>query len=105
MNNMAATLIEVSIRARAVAMQAAAGDSDRPRSITFKASRALEILGHAIEYLSDQYFYDESILPKDNAVLEAVQLLMVRNHDVYFGCPPVRTLRERWQLFLHPYQE
>lgn len=102
---MAATLTEISIRARALATQADLLHPDRPRHITLKAARALGILGDAIEYLSDQNFYDERTLPKDNAILEAVQLLMTRNHEVYFACPPVRTFSERWQLFLHPGQD
>jgi hypothetical protein len=105
MNTMATTLTEISIRARALATEAAKVDPDRPRHITFKAARAMERLGHAIEYLSDQYVDGQSILPRDHAILEAVQLLMVSNHQIYFDCPPVRTLRERWQLFLHPHQE
>jgi hypothetical protein len=103
MNLMAATLSSISVDAFALVSPVPAAYPDRPRHITFSAGRALEMLGHAIEYLSDEYFCDESSV-LDRAHLEAVQILMSLNHDVYFACPPVMTLRERWHSILHPHR-
>ena len=36
-----------------------------------------------------------------DARLEAVQLLMGINRKIYFSCPPVPTLGERWRALLH----
>lgn len=73
------------------------------RHISYKTARTLEILAHAIEYLTNDYFYQESgDSPVDDARLKAVQLLMTLNREVYLACPRVPTLRERWHSFLHP---
>ncbi len=71
------------------------------RRICHKAGRALEILGHAIEYLSDEYFYNESSSPASKAHLEAVQLLMKFNREIYLACPEVPAFRDRLRSFLH----
>lgn len=72
----------------------------RRRRITPPAGHALEILGHAIEYLTDEMVHQgEEIFPK-NAHLEAVQLLMHVNRQVYFECPVVPTLSERLRSIL-----
>lgn len=64
----------------------------RRRRITQQSGRALEILGHAIEYLADEYAHD-GFAAKDHAGrLEAIQLLIRVNRDIYFACPAV----ERW---------
>src|ERR1017187_4134898 len=104
MNLMAATLSSISVDAFALVSPVPAAYPDRPRHITFSAGRALEMLGHAIEYLSDEYFCGEPSVALERAHLEAVQILMSLNHDVYFACPPVMTLRERWHSFLHPHR-
>ncbi len=75
--------------------------SDRPRHISFKAARALEIIGHAIEYLSDESFRDAFSDQENRAHLEALQILMALNRKIYLACPPARTLRERLHSFLH----
>ena len=105
MNFMAAASITgISVDAYALASPVPALYPDRPRHITYKAVRALEMLGHAIEYLSDVSFCNESSAALEHAHLEAVQILMSLNHEVYFACPPVLTLRERWHSFLHPHR-
>ena len=101
---MAASLSSISVDAFALVSPVPAAYPDRPRHITFSAGRALEMLGHAIEYLSDEYFCGEPSVALERAHLEAVQILMSLNHDVYFACPPVMTLRERWHSFLHPHR-
>lgn len=74
---------------------------NRPRRVSFRADRALEIIGHAIEYLSDESFRETSSGQEDRARLEAVQILMSVSRKIYFACPPARPLSERWHSFLH----
>ncbi|HTF61665.1 MAG TPA: hypothetical protein VK638_03030 [Edaphobacter sp.] len=60
------------------------------RRTTPEAGLALEVLGHAIEYLADEYVHEADLLsfsfPGDSRV-EAIQLLMVANRQVYYACP------------------
>ncbi|MDR3723795.1 MAG: hypothetical protein P4K83_04825 [Terracidiphilus sp.] len=75
----------------------------RPEALTFgrrrridrKSGQALEILGHAIEYLTDEFVHDGGFLSSDKGQLEAVQLLMAVNREIYFECPQIPTLGER----------
>jgi hypothetical protein len=73
----------------------------RPRRISSEAGHALEILGHAIEYLSDEFVYRGGELTQHNPEVEAVQLLMALNREVYFSCPEVRTWGERLRTLLN----
>ena len=85
----------------------------RPRSrrITAEAGRALEILGHAIEYLSDEFIHDGGFsrcsnawgsgeLAARNGQMQAMQLLMALNRQVYYECPEVPTFGERCRALL-----
>jgi len=74
--------------------------SNRRRRITPQAGHALEILGHAIEYLTDEYVNEGGTLPMHSERLEAVQMLMERNRQIYFSCPEVPTLGERLHTIL-----
>ena len=67
------------------------------RRITPQAGRALEILGHAIEYLSDEFAHAGGSLSAHNAQVEAVQLLMEIDRQIYFACPEVPSMAERWR--------
>ncbi len=71
------------------------------RRITPRAGHALEKLGHAIEYLSDEFVYETRAVSANLAQLEAVQLLMALNREVYFECPEVPSFGERWRAILH----
>jgi hypothetical protein len=73
----------------------------RRRHISQQAGRALEILGHAIEYLTDEFIHQGVSLSAKNEQLEAVQLLMALNRQVYFECPEVPTFGERCRALLH----
>jgi hypothetical protein len=68
------------------------------RRTTPEAGFALEILGHAIEYLADEYVHEaglqSSIFSGDPRV-EAIQLLMAANRQVYYACPVVPSLSQR----------
>jgi hypothetical protein len=74
---------------------------NRRRRISPRAGHALEILGHAIEYLTDEFVHSGASLSSSNSQLEAVQLLMARNREVYFECPEIPSLGERYRAFLH----
>ncbi len=73
----------------------------RRRRISPEAGRALEILGHAIEYLSDEFAHAGGSLSAHNAQVEAVQLLMAVNRQIYFACPEVPSIGDRWRAMLH----
>jgi hypothetical protein len=77
------------------------GGSGRRRRITPQAGRALEILGHAIEYLSDEFVHEGKPFTAENEQIKAVQLLMALNRQVYFECPVVPTLADRFRAVLH----
>lgn len=70
------------------------------RRISPQAGRALTILGHAIEYLSGEFASGaDSFLPREDQV-QAVQLLMAINRQVYMECPEVSSFGERWRALL-----
>ncbi|MGD0630487.1 MAG: hypothetical protein ABR987_14110 [Terracidiphilus sp.] len=75
--------------------------SNRLRRITPQAGHALEILGHAIEYLTDEYVHQGGDMSPRNGPLEAVQLLMARNREIYYACPEVATVGDRVRAMLH----
>jgi hypothetical protein len=70
------------------------------RQITPQAGKALEKLGHAIEYLTDEFVHSGASFSSSNSQLEAVQLLMAINRRVYFECPEVPTFGERLRSLL-----
>jgi hypothetical protein len=78
--------------------------SKRPRYIAPQAGRALEILGHAIEYLTDEFVHESGSLFANDGRIKAVQLLMGLNRQVYFECPEEPTFGERCRSILHPNQ-
>lgn len=59
------------------------------RRVSAQAGHALEILGHAIEYLADEYVHEDGSFSSHNGQIEAIQLLMARNRAVYFSCPEI----------------
>ena len=75
------------------------GSRSTRRRTTPEAGFALEVLGHAIEYLADEYAHEagslSSIHSQDPRV-EAMQLLMAANRQVYYACPLVPSLYERF---------
>ena len=74
---------------------------NRRRRITPRAGHALEILGHAIEYLTDEFIHNGAQMSPGNGELEAVQLLMALNRQVYFECPEVLTVVDRLRSAFH----
>ncbi|HEV2486398.1 MAG TPA: hypothetical protein VGT08_12770 [Terracidiphilus sp.] len=71
------------------------------RRISPQAGHALEILGHAIEYLADEIVHEGGSFSPDNGQLQAVKLLMALNRQIYFECPEVPPFGKRLLSFLH----
>lgn len=67
--------------------------------ITPAAGHALELLGHAIEYLTDELIHQGRMVSAHDAQVEAIQLLMALNRQVYYECPVVPTFTERLRAF------
>jgi hypothetical protein len=72
----------------------------RRRRISPEAGHGLEILGHAIEYLTDEYIYEGGQFNLGDPQVQAVLLLMERNREIYFACPEVPGLGERFRGLL-----
>ena len=76
----------------------------RTRRITPEAGRAIEMLGHAIEYLADEFALEcrsRDFMPAGkHARVAAIELLMARNREIYFSCPTVPTLGEKLRSLL-----
>lgn len=72
----------------------------RRRRISPEAGRALEILGHAIEYLADEWVHAGGSCSAHNAQVEAIQLMMGINRQIYFECPEVPSFGKRWRVLL-----
>jgi hypothetical protein len=71
------------------------------RRISPQAGHALEILGHAIEYLSDEFVHAGGSFSAHDGQVEAVQLLMQINRQIYLDCPEIPTLSERCRNLFH----
>lgn len=84
----------------AVTSQTAFG-AMRRRRISPEAGHALEILGHAIDYLIDEYVHESGAFSWHDPQLQAAQLLMSLNREIYFACPEVPSLAERLRPLLH----
>ncbi len=67
------------------------------RRITPQAGHALEKLGHAIEYLSDELI----VAPEDSkGRMQAILLLMEVNRRIYAECPEVLSFGQRLATML-----
>jgi hypothetical protein len=72
----------------------------RRRLISPEAGHALEILGHAIEYLADEYAHRGGSFSAHDGEVEALQLLMGVNRQIYFDCPEAPSMADRWRALL-----
>jgi hypothetical protein len=97
----ATTTTGFSIPAYAPAVSTTCVRANRRRRITPQAGRALDLLAHAIEYLTDEFVHQGLAYSSKDAQLEAVQMLMALNRQVYFECPEVPTFGERCRALLH----
>jgi hypothetical protein len=70
------------------------------RQISPISGMALEVLGHAIEYLADEYAFHAGRLAAIHAhdpQVEAIQILMAANRAVYYDCPIVPAFSVRFK--------
>ena len=74
---------------------------DRGRYISPRAGHALEILGHAIEYLADELVHEAKPVDACESQVQAIQILMAIDRQVYYECPVVPTFTERLRAFFH----
>jgi hypothetical protein len=95
----ASTITGFSMPASALAVPLAHERTNR--RITSRAGRAREILAHAIEYLTSENVHTDLSFSARNEQLEAVQLLMALNRQVYFECPKAPSFSERCRAMLH----
>jgi hypothetical protein len=68
------------------------------RRISPAEGKALELLGHAIEYLADEFVLHSGRIPSLHAQdpqIQALQLLMAANRQVYYSCPLITPMRTR----------
>jgi len=98
---MAAASTSFPISAPASTLPVSRVRPNRCRRITPQAGRALDILAHAIEYLTDEFVQQGLEFSARNEQLQAVQLRMALNRQVYFECPEVHTFGERCRKMLH----
>ena len=63
---------------------------------------ALEKLGHAIEYVTDEYIHEGCQGGFQSPRVEAIQLLMSANREIYYACPIVPSLWERIRRLFAP---
>lgn len=67
------------------------------RRITPDAGHALEKLGHAIDYLTDEFM----VAPEDSkGCMQAILLLMEVNRGIYADCPEVPSFGQRFATML-----
>ena len=73
------------------------------RRISPQASRAIRLLGHAIEYLANEFLHDSHPPNAQKERLQAVRMLMALNSEVYSECPEMPeapSFQERCRQFL-----
>jgi hypothetical protein len=73
------------------------------RRLSPESAQGLEILGHAIEYLADEYavdLADKGPLGNADPRIEAIQTLKALNRAVYFSGAEVQPVWQRIRLWL-----
>jgi hypothetical protein len=73
---------------------------NRKRRISPRAGHALQMLGHAIEYLTDEFVHEGGALSAHNGQIAAIQLLMARNRAIYLSCPEIPGFGNQCRAFL-----
>lgn len=69
------------------------------RRIDPETGRVLVILSHAIEYLVDEFVHDGEAV---RGQVQAIQLPMGLNRQIYLECPEVPSFRQWLLSLLHP---
>jgi hypothetical protein len=77
-----------------------AGRTWSRRRVASRAAHAQKILGHAIEYLTDEFVQNGESNSADSDLLEAVKLLMALNHKAYHESAQAPTLWQQLHTFL-----
>ena len=77
----------------------------RRRSIDPQSGHALVILGHAIEYLTDEFIAEGGSFAANRGPVDAIQLLMALNREIYFSCPERPTFGQWLRSSLRRMQE
>lgn len=90
-----------SVRILAPVIPATEVRRHRRRRISPQSGHALEILGHAIGYLTDEFVLDGGSFSAHEPRIEAIQLLIARNRQIYFACPELPTFAERCRALFH----
>jgi hypothetical protein len=70
------------------------------RRLSLEAGRAMEKLGYAIEYLSDEFVNDARIDNAHDDRLEAIEILMALNRQIYLESPEFVSLGQRLNTWL-----
>jgi hypothetical protein len=70
------------------------------RRLTPEAGRGMEKLGHAIEYLSDEFVNDSANGIRYDDRLEAIEILMALNRQIFMDAPEFVTLGQRLNTWL-----
>jgi hypothetical protein len=73
----------------------------RSRKLSREAGRAIEMLGHAIDYLADEFALDCMSISRSrnsgpNPRMAAIELLMACNREIYLSCPEIPSFSERF---------
>lgn len=74
------------------------------RTIDPRTGQALVILGHAIEYLADEFIWEAAMRKPDRGQLEAIQLLTAKNQELYLACPEAPTVWQGLRSQFHPHR-
>jgi hypothetical protein len=100
----ASTTSGLPLRADASTASAVPPRSRRRRRIDRESGRALEILSHAIEYLKDEYVHHGGGLASSQSEVQAMQLLMAVNREIYIACPEILTFEDRCASFVRRFR-
>jgi hypothetical protein len=87
--------------AAATAAEAVPLTGQARRRIDPETGRALIVLGHAIEYLADEFAHEGGSFATHRGQVDAIQLLMALNRQIYMACPEVPTVRQWLRSLLH----
>lgn len=71
------------------------------RRMSPESGRAIERLGHAIEYLTDEFVHDGCDGGFEDPRVDAIKLLMSLNRQVYSECPIIPTFAQRLAKLFH----
>ena len=89
------TLVPIAVRVSDVAKDLPL----RRRRITPEMGRALERLGHAIEYLMDEHFHEHPASTRIDRP-DAVTILLELRRQVYMEAPEIEPLSEKLKQLL-----